>query len=234
MELFQGSVVSLGGFGNSYYISIGTGGKVYFVDALYDHTESMNTYYTLEGGRFTTALTTSSGMDVMHDDEYFINGARVSMEEYLGASSSRLGITSERNINIETTNTVQLVILDMENRMAAPPHIAVLLDGRELTFDVPPQIIGGRTLVPLRAIFEAMGATIDWDASTQTVTATDGETEVILTIGSTAPTVNGRVVTIDQPGIIVSDRTLVPLRFVAESFGVTVDWDAASRTVYIR
>jgi len=234
VELFQGSIVSLGGFGNSYSISVGTGGQIYFVDVLYDHTEGLTVYNRLERGRFVTALTTSSGMDdEMYEDEFFINDVQVSMEEYLAAASSRLGITSERNINYETTNTVQLVILDMENRIAAQPQISVLLDGKELTFDVPPQIIGGRTMVPLRAIFEALGAGVDWNASTQTVTASDGDTEVILTIGSTSPTVNGRVVTIDQPGIIVSGRTLVPLRFVAESFGVTVDWNAASRTVTI-
>jgi len=234
VELFQGSVVTLGGLGNSYSISTGAGGKIYFVDDLFDHNEGITTYYTLERGQLTAALTTSSGMnDVTFDDEFFINGARVTFEQYMDAASSRLGITSGRDINYETTNAVQFVILDIENRMAAPPQIRVLLDGVELSFDVPPQTVGGRTLVPLRTIFEALGAEIEWDSASRTVTASDGKIEVILTIGSTTPTVNGRVVTIDQPGIVVSGRTLVPLRFVAESFGVDVNWDSASRTVSI-
>ena len=104
---------------------------------------------------------------------------------------------------------------------------------RTLTFDVPPQIINGRTMVPLRAIFEELGAEVLWNGPTQTVTATRGDTVVTLTIGSTAPTVNGRVVEIDQPGVVVGGRTLVPLRFVGEAFGAEVNWDSATRTVTI-
>ena len=111
--------------------------------------------------------------------------------------------------------------------------IKVLLDGTPLTFDVPPQIINGRTMVPLRAIFEALGAEVNWDGATQTVTGTKDGTVVKLTIGNTSPTVNGNVVTIDQPGVVISGRTMVPLRFVGESFGVTVNWDGASSTVTI-
>ena len=118
----------------------------------------------------------------------------------------------------------------------APPSqrtIRVMLDGRPLTFDVPPQLMNGRTLVPLRAIFEALGATVDWSEATQTVTATKGTTTVVLTIGSTSPTVNGTAVTIDQPGVLVNGRTLVPLRFVGESLGVKVDWDPNTWVVTI-
>jgi len=111
--------------------------------------------------------------------------------------------------------------------------ISVLLDGSPLTFDVPPQTMDGRTLVPLRAIFEALGAEVNWNEATRTVTGTKGDTTVILTIGSTTATVNGRAVTIDVPGTVVNGRTLVPLRFVAESFGVEVNWDGSTRTVSI-
>jgi len=111
--------------------------------------------------------------------------------------------------------------------------IDVVLDGDPLSFDVPALIIGGRTMAPLRAIFEAMGASVNWDGATQTATATRGDTVVVITIGSTSPTVNGQVVSIDQPGAIYSGRTLAPMRFVAEAFGGTVNWDAAARTAYI-
>ena len=109
----------------------------------------------------------------------------------------------------------------------------MLLDGKALTFDVPPQLINNRTMVPLRAIFEAMGAKVDWDGDTETVTGTKDSTVVILKIGDTSPTINGTVVTIDQPGVIVNDRTLAPLRFVAEAFGGIVDWDDNTQTASI-
>ena len=118
----------------------------------------------------------------------------------------------------------------------APPAagIGVLIDGMPLAFvDVQPQNVNGRILVPLRAIFEAMGAEIAFDTVTQTVTATKGDTVVVLTIGDASPTVNGVAVTLDQPGIIVDGRTLAPLRFVAEAFGGSVNWDGASQTAEI-
>jgi len=115
----------------------------------------------------------------------------------------------------------------------APPDIRVIYNGKDLSFEVPPQIINDRTMVPLRAVFEEMGASVEWDGSTQTVTATKDGTVVVLTIDNTSPTVNGQVVTIDQPGIIVDGRTLAPLRFVAEAFGGIVEWDDASQTATI-
>jgi len=108
-----------------------------------------------------------------------------------------------------------------------------LIDGRVQAFDVPAQIMNGRTMVPLRAIFEALGATVDWNDGTRTATATKGDTVVVLTIGSVSPTVNGSVVTLDQPGVIVNASTLAPLRFVGEAFGGTVDWNEVTRTASI-
>jgi N-acetylmuramoyl-L-alanine amidase len=113
----------------------------------------------------------------------------------------------------------------------SPPK--VFLDNQLLTFEVAPIIEEGRTLVPLRAIFEAMGAVVSWDDRTRTVTATKGDTAVILPIGSTKPTVNGQVWEIEVPARIVQDRTLAPLRFVGEAFGGQVDWDGNSRTINI-
>ena len=112
-------------------------------------------------------------------------------------------------------------------------NIMVTLDGRNLTFDVPPRIVNDRVLVPLRFIFEVMGASVSWDGSSQTVTATKDDMVVVMPIGSNTPTINGEVVHLDQPGIIVDDRTLAPLRFVAEAFGGTVEWDSAERTASI-
>jgi heme-binding NEAT domain protein len=113
------------------------------------------------------------------------------------------------------------------------PVTAVILDGRDLSFDVPPMIENGRTLVPLRAIFEALGAKVDWDGATQTVTAAKGQTVVKLTIGNTAAFVNDQPVNLDVPGKIVDNRTLVPLRFVSESLGADVQWDGDRNRVII-
>ncbi|MBE7047613.1 MAG: hypothetical protein E7396_09455 [Ruminococcaceae bacterium] len=111
--------------------------------------------------------------------------------------------------------------------------INVTIDKKAQTYDVMPVIENGRTLVPMRAIFEALGAEIDWDDSTRTVTGTKGDVSVVLTIGNAAAKVNDKEVTLDVPAMIVSDRTMVPVRFISESLGCNVGWDDATKTVII-
>ena len=112
-------------------------------------------------------------------------------------------------------------------------YIRVTLDGRTLTLDVQPVIINNRTMVPLRGIFEELGASVEWNQSTKTVTARKDDTVIILKIGDISPTVNGQVVPISQPAVVTRGRTLVPLRFIAESLGVNVRWDSSSQMVII-
>jgi len=111
--------------------------------------------------------------------------------------------------------------------------IKVLVNSQPLVTDVPPVIVDGRTLVPLRAIFEALGAEVSWDADTQTVTGTRGNITIELQIGSQIAKVGSATVTLDVPAAIIDNRTFVPARFVAESMGASVNWDEASRTVLI-
>ena len=115
--------------------------------------------------------------------------------------------------------------------MATGP--AVYLDDRALYFDVEPVIEDGRTLVPLRGIFEAMGTEVTWEQETQTARAVKGNTTVVLKVGSTSPTVNGQVQVLDVPAKIVDQRILAPLRFVGEAFGGTVRWDQAAYRIDI-
>ncbi|WP_422879851.1 copper amine oxidase N-terminal domain-containing protein [Neomoorella humiferrea] len=96
---------------------------------------------------------------------------------------------------------------------------------------MPLTVEQGRTLVPLRAIFEALGADVNWDAATQTVTGTKGATIVKLTIGSTIAYVSGQAVPLDVPGKILNGRTLVPLRFISESLGAEVVYDNSRITI---
>ncbi|MGE5379734.1 MAG: copper amine oxidase N-terminal domain-containing protein [Methylocystaceae bacterium] len=109
----------------------------------------------------------------------------------------------------------------------------VILDGRQISFDVPPVIENGRTLVPLRAIFEALGATVNWDETTQTVTAAKDNTTIKLRINSTTASLNGQPAALDVPAKIMKNRTLVPLRFVSEALGTDVNWNNENQTAVI-
>lgn len=115
----------------------------------------------------------------------------------------------------------------------AYPNPTVYLDGRQLSFDVPAQIISGRTMVPMRAIFQELGANIQWDETNQTVRSTKGSLTFYMGIGSNVYTVNGRPCISDVSARIVNGRTLVPLRAVSEGLGCAVNYNAASNTVTI-
>ena len=113
------------------------------------------------------------------------------------------------------------------------PPISVTVNGAAVAFDQPPIIEEGRTLVPVRAIFEALGATVYWNGDTRTVTATKDNTIIILQIGNNIMQKNGENIILDVPAKIISDRTLVPVRAVAEAFDNTVGWNGDTREVII-
>jgi hypothetical protein len=127
-----------------------------------------------------------------------------------------------------------LIILPFSAFASDQSSINVKINGQNLYFDVNPIIDNGRTLVPLRGIFESMGADVQWDAQTKTVLATKGNTKVKLQIGSDNAYVNDQVIPLDVPAKIVNGSTLVPVRFISESFGAAVSWDSKSSTVIIQ
>jgi len=111
--------------------------------------------------------------------------------------------------------------------------ISVIINGRVISFDVEPQSINGRTFVPMRKIFEEMGATINYDAKTQTITATKGDKTVMMQVGSNSLSVSGATSTMDVAPTIVDSRTLVPVRAVSESLNATVEWNDKLQKVII-
>lgn len=116
---------------------------------------------------------------------------------------------------------------------AGAQDIGVKIDGREQVFEPAPVNVSGRVLVPMRALFEALGADVDWEADTRTAIGVRAGVEVRIPIDSTRPTVNGAVKPIDVAAEIIDGRTFIPLRFVGEALGDGVDWDGATRTVII-
>ena len=115
----------------------------------------------------------------------------------------------------------------------AASYVKVVVDGSPVYFDQPPLITNGRVLVPLRGVFERLGASVAWNPASQTVLAQRGATSVSLTIGSPQASVNGQPQPLDTPAMLVGGRTLVPLRFISQALGANVSWDAASYTVQI-
>lgn len=113
-------------------------------------------------------------------------------------------------------------------------QIQVDVNRRPVQFgNVGPARIGGRVFIPLRAVVEALGADVRWNAATQTVRGSRGGREFSLPIGARTAQVNGRSLALDAPARLIAGNTMVPLRFVAEALGAEVDWNAAQQTVAI-
>lgn len=115
--------------------------------------------------------------------------------------------------------------------------ISVTVNGAELSFPQPPVAAFGRTLVPVREIFEALGATVIWNGETSEVTATKDLKKVGLKIGDAVMTVEDGAdfseVMLDVPAEIINGKTMVPVRAISEAFGCHVIWDAETQTVKI-
>ena len=112
-------------------------------------------------------------------------------------------------------------------------EISVKVNEKYLETDVYPIIRNERTLIPMRAIFEALGAEVSWDNEARCAIAVKGDTEVKITIGETALYKNGEKIALDTKAELVNDRTMVPVRAIAEAFGASVTWDNETKSAII-
>ncbi len=109
----------------------------------------------------------------------------------------------------------------------------ILINDRPLDCELPPVIIDGRVLVPARATCIALDADVVWDQDNRTITITRDDLEVVIVIDEEIITVNGEPFDIDIPAQIFSNRTFIPVKFIAEALGDEVEWDPQAREVHI-
>ena len=171
----------------------------------------------LSGGSFSKTITLTEG----------VNGIAIVAKDKAGNETKKtLTVTYKKPV--KTT----VIILQIGNKNFT-------VNGETRTLDSPPIIKNGRTLLPIRAVVEALGGTVGWDALQKKVTITLGATTIELWIGKSIAKVNGIDTPIDatNPKVvpeIINSRTMLPLRFVTESLGCTVDWDGTTKTITIR
>ncbi|MBQ9756862.1 MAG: copper amine oxidase N-terminal domain-containing protein [Clostridia bacterium] len=122
---------------------------------------------------------------------------------------------------------------------AADREVTVLIDGETLVTDTPPQLISGRTMLPMRAIFEAFDANVTWMGEDELIFATKDDLLIVLKIGAKEMSVQkasenvGKIVTLDVAPFLYNERTMVPARAIAEALGADVDWIDETSTVII-
>lgn len=121
----------------------------------------------------------------------------------------------------------------VEDARQKAARVKLYLDGESIIRDddVPPEIKDGRTMIPIRALAERLGADVDWDQATKQVTLKRAGVTIVMTVDSKTAYVNGKAVEMDVAPYITNGRTLIPARYVAEFFGQKVDWDNAERRV---
>ena len=117
--------------------------------------------------------------------------------------------------------------------LAKSNDITVTYDGENISFDVQPEIVDDRVMVPMRTIFETFGAKVKWDSDTQTITAKKKSKTIQMTIGSSDMTKNDETYSFDVSPIIEDGRTLVPIRAISDMLGLDVEWNEKNNTVTI-
>ncbi|MED4912178.1 copper amine oxidase N-terminal domain-containing protein [Brevibacillus centrosporus] len=117
---------------------------------------------------------------------------------------------------------------------SAPAAIKVEYNQKAIVFpDQKPVIRDSRTLVPIRPIAESLGFDVDWNEQTRTVTINKGTSNVRLVVTQKIAKKNGQTINLDVPAQIINQRTMVPVRFIAEALSYNVNWNQATQTVLI-
>jgi hypothetical protein len=113
-------------------------------------------------------------------------------------------------------------------------RMAMVVNGKTIILDAEPFIRNSRTMVPVRAIAEAFGAEVGWEAKSETVEIALDGLFISMQIGNSIAMVGNKVYRLDAPPVIHKSRTFVPIRFIAEAFGSQVEWDAKDQVVTIQ
>lgn len=141
-----------------------------------------------------------------------------------------------RDADDETRREILAQIAELKAELEEH-SIGVFVRGINIDFskydNVEPIIENDRTLIPLRAVVEALDSDVSWEAATKTITITKGDISIVMQIGSNIAVVNGVEKELDTAPAITKDRTMVPLRFITEEMQSVIEWDDASRTIII-
>lgn len=111
--------------------------------------------------------------------------------------------------------------------------IKVIINGIEQSYSQNPILKSGTTLVPLRGIFESLGATVSYNSKQKEITSRKGNIKLNLTLGDKFAIVNNKKISLSQPAQTINGSTMVPLRFIGEALGANVQWDGNTKTITI-
>ena len=179
-------------------------------DISVNYTIDGNWYHSTNKAPYECGLNISSLSDGAHTVEISAAGVSKSYTFYKAGNQIRFGSEPEL------------------------PPITVTVNGQQLTFDTQPAAIDGRVLVPVRVIFNALGAEVDWDGATQTALATGRGHDISITLGADHFIKDGQKIMLDVPAQSIDGRILVPVRAISQALDCTANWDGNARCVVIQ
>lgn len=223
-----------------------------FLDVSYENKEELTFFYML--GDWLIYRDNSDNFYFSNDGIYFVKVNYPKDIAIADAETNKYVISSNNNkhqfyplrcayedndnivIDLRRNGITRLTVEKTEiykqlDEMKKSPY--VVLNNNILAFESSPVIEDGSTLVPMRFLFEQMGAEVEWNGETQTATATLDNTAVTFAIDDTNAEVNNTPATMDVPARLINGKTMVPLLFLSEEMGFDVTWDAESRTAII-
>jgi len=151
----------------------------------------------------------------------------------LDGDLSVIKVEAEDEAGNKTTRQVTVKYVKSTKMILQVGNIFALVNDATYKLEAAPVITSNRTMVPLRFIGEAFGAQFTYESTTKTIYISFGSDKIVMQIGKKTATVNGRVLELDVAPFIVNGRTLVPIRFISETFGAEVSWEQSTKTVII-
>ncbi|MEA3423019.1 MAG: copper amine oxidase N-terminal domain-containing protein [Bacillota bacterium] len=198
-------------------------------DLIEDELESLKDQYEelIEAGNFEGA---GLLVDQISELELKFRDAKIQMKQMI---NERKMIAREKYTEDELAIFTQSIknIREMHEDANVLDVGSVMVKDNIIKFDTPPYIKGGRTVVPVRALTEGLGASVSYDNETRKVTIVKDGKEIVLLIGSNEALVNGEIVSLDSKAEITNSRTYVPIRFISEIFGLNVQWDGENEVI---
>ena len=208
---FGGWSIQWGADGHSFLLS---NDNIYFVEVKFPEE------LYAEGVKYTYSDTSSFVYE--YQDELVIDLQRDGYS-YKGSALSHEELKERRSKLVRLTIPKQVVYDELERQKGAP---YVKLQNTILGFEQPPVIEEGRTLVPMRFLFEQMDKEVEWNQETQTATVTGDSARIAFSIDDDTATVNNQPQTMDVPARLINGNTMIPVRFLSENLGYDVQWDA--------
>jgi hypothetical protein len=142
----------------------------------------------------------------------------------------------KKNTKIIFLVSLLIVFLLSSSLVYAGGDVTVYVNGKQVVSEVPAAIVADRTMLPFRAIFNALGVNdeaIKWNPDSKSIEVNSGGKYIFLMVGSNGAVVNDNMITLDAAPYISNDRTMVPVRFISEALEAKVEWNAKTRVVTI-